>query len=193
MKFGEMKIDVNHSWGHKKNYFEKKAEAKEGRRILKNHQEYQKVRNDTSIKTEDEFYRLVLYSYMVDCILIENPNLKGKYQEIYDRCKRNNGFQPAYYWTVDEFLVMYDNPELYEKNLHKENKENINKIVSERLEQIQLQQDLASGKCVICPYCKSTNTEKISTVSRAVSVSLVGAASGKLGKQWHCKQCGSNF
>ena len=130
---------------------------------------------------------------MVDCILIENPDLKDKYQEIYDRCKRNNGFQPAYYWTVDEFLVMYDNPELYEKNLHKENKENINKIVSERLEQIQLQQDLASGKRVICPYCKSTNTEKISTVSRAVSVSLVGAASGKLGKQWHCKQCGSNF
>ena len=88
---------------------------------------------------------------------------------------------------------MYDNPELYEKNFHKENEENINKIVSERLEQIQTQQDLASGKRVICPYCKSTNTEKISTVSRAVSVSLVGAASGKIGKQWHCKQCGSNF
>ena len=103
------------------------------------------------------------------------------------------GTCPAYYWTVDEFLVMYDNPELYEKNLHKENKENINKIVSERLEQIQAQQDLASGKRVVCPYCKSTNTEKISTVSRAVSVSLVGAASGKIGKQWHCKQCGSNF
>ena len=130
---------------------------------------------------------------MVDCILIENPDLKDKYQEIYDRCKRNNGFQPAYYWTVDEFLVMYDNPELYEKNLHKENKENINKIVSERLEQIQLQQDFATGKRVVCPYCKSTNTENISTVSRAVSVSLVGAASGKLGKQWHCKNCNSNF
>ena len=130
---------------------------------------------------------------MVDCILIENPDLRDMYQEIYDRCKKNNGFQPAYYWTVDEFLVMYDNPELYEKNLHKENKENINKIVSERLEQIQTQQDLASGKRVVCPYCKSTNTEKISTVSRAVSVSLVGAASGKIGKQWHCKQCGSNF
>ena len=46
---------------------------------------------------------------------------------------------------------------------------------------------------VECPYCHSTNTEKISTVSRAVSVSLVGAASSKLGKQWHCNNCGSNF
>ena len=58
---------------------------------------------------------------------------------------------------------------------------------------IKTKQDLASGKRVVCPYCKSTNTEKISTVSRAVSVSLVGAASGKIGKQWHCKQCGSDF
>jgi hypothetical protein len=55
------------------------------------------------------------------------------------------------------------------------------------------QQDLASGKRVICPYCKSTNTEKISTVSRAVSVSLVGVASSKLGKQWHCNNCKSDF
>lgn len=193
MKFGEMKINVNYSWGRKKGFFEKKAEAKEGKRLLITHQEYQNLRNDKSVKTEDEFYRLVLYSYMVDCILTENPDLREKYQEIYNRCKKSNGFQPSYYWTADEFLVMYDNPELYEKNLHKENKENINKMVSERLEQIQTQQDLASGKRVVCPYCKSTNTEKISTVSRAVSVSLVGAASSKLGKQWRCKQCGSNF
>ena len=64
---------------------------------------------------------------------------------------------------------------------------------AERQAAFQLQQDLASGKRVVCPYCKSTNTEKISTMSRAVSVSLVGAASGKIGKQWHCNSCGSNF
>lgn len=64
---------------------------------------------------------------------------------------------------------------------------------AERQAAFQLQQDLASGKRVVCPYCKSTNTEKISTVSRAVSVSLVGAASGKIGKQWHCNNCKSDF
>ena len=67
------------------------------------------------------------------------------------------------------------------------------KQVDELRAKIQTQQDLANGKRVVCPYCKSTNTEKISTMSRAVSVSLVGAASGKIGKQWHCKNCGSNF
>ena len=57
----------------------------------------------------------------------------------------------------------------------------------------QEQQDLASGKRVVCPYCKSTNTEKISTLNRAVSISIVGAASSKLGKQWHCNNCKSDF
>ena len=60
-------------------------------------------------------------------------------------------------------------------------------------EKLQEQQDLASGKRVVCPYCKSTNTEKISTLNRAVSISIVGAASSKLGKQRHCNNCGSNF
>lgn len=88
MKFGEMKIDVNYSWGNKKGFFERKKEAKEGKRIFNTHQEYQKLKNDKNVKNEDEFYQLVLYSYMVDCILNQNPELKEKYQEIYERCKK---------------------------------------------------------------------------------------------------------
>lgn len=44
-----------------------------------------------------------------------------------------------------------------------------------------------------CPYCQSTNTKKISTASRAFSVGLFGLASKKIGKQWHCNGCGSDF
>ena len=44
-----------------------------------------------------------------------------------------------------------------------------------------------------CPYCHSRNTKKISTASRATSVALVGIASKKIGKQWHCNNCGSDF
>ena len=46
---------------------------------------------------------------------------------------------------------------------------------------------------VACPYCKSSNVSKISTLSRAVSVELLGLASGKVGKQWHCNSCKSDF
>ena len=46
---------------------------------------------------------------------------------------------------------------------------------------------------VSCPYCKSTNVRKIGVVSRRVSVGLFGLASKKIGKQWHCNNCKSNF
>lgn len=44
-----------------------------------------------------------------------------------------------------------------------------------------------------CPYCKSTDTSKISAVDRVVSTGLFGIGSKKMGKQWHCNSCGSDF
>ena len=40
-----------------------------------------------------------------------------------------------------------------------------------------------------CPICGSKNTVRITTVDRAISVSAVGLASGKIGKQYKCKDC----
>lgn len=44
-----------------------------------------------------------------------------------------------------------------------------------------------------CPYCQSNNVKKITTVNRAVSTGMVGIASSKIGKQWHCNSCKSDF
>ncbi len=44
-----------------------------------------------------------------------------------------------------------------------------------------------------CPYCHSTNTHKISTISRGTSTLMFGLASSKIGKQWHCNKCNSDF
>lgn len=46
---------------------------------------------------------------------------------------------------------------------------------------------------VECPYCKSRDTEKISSLSRAASVGFFGLGSKKIGKQWHCNRCKSDF
>lgn len=46
---------------------------------------------------------------------------------------------------------------------------------------------------VECPYCQSTNTKKISGSSRVASFLTFGLASKKVGKQWHCNKCGSDF
>lgn len=55
------------------------------------------------------------------------------------------------------------------------------------------QQDKNNSHSVTCPYCGSTNISKIGTLNRAVSVGLLGLASSKIGKQWHCNNCGSDF
>ncbi|MCI9127431.1 MAG: hypothetical protein HFG28_09565 [Eubacterium sp.] len=52
----------------------------------------------------------------------------------------------------------------------------------------------AVGITVKCPYCQSTNTKKISSVSKAGSVAVFGVfAAGKVSKQWHCNNCKSDF
>lgn len=47
---------------------------------------------------------------------------------------------------------------------------------------------------VECPYCHSTNTKKISGMSKAGSIALLGIFGlGKTIKQWHCNKCKSDF
>lgn len=44
-----------------------------------------------------------------------------------------------------------------------------------------------------CPYCHATNIRKVSLAGRAVSAGIFGLGSKKIGKQWHCNKCGSDF
>ena len=46
---------------------------------------------------------------------------------------------------------------------------------------------------ITCPYCKATNIRKIGVVSRSISAGIFGLGSKKIGKQWHCDHCGSDF
>lgn len=201
MKIGEMQIDVNYN-GNDGNFIEKIKRAKEGKRLFELHPEYKYLKEDKDAKTEDEFYRLVLYTYMVDTILTNNDYFQSIYKEIYERnqkfyegCSKNEGISIS--WTNDEFLRWYTsflreqkNPGIlaYERaQREKELQESI------ALHAAMTKMDEAKHPHVPCPYCHSTNTEKISTLNRAVSISIVGAASSKLGKQWHCNNCKSDF
>lgn len=44
-----------------------------------------------------------------------------------------------------------------------------------------------------CPYCHGYYTKKIGAGSRLFSVGLFGLGSSKVGKQWHCCLCNSDF
>lgn len=51
-----------------------------------------------------------------------------------------------------------------------------------------------STPTITCPYCQSTNTKKISGLSKAVSVGIFGIfALGKTTKQFHCNNCNADF
>ena len=41
-----------------------------------------------------------------------------------------------------------------------------------------------------CPTCQSQNIERINQISKAVSLAAWGLSSRKIGKTFHCKNCG---
>ena len=47
--------------------------------------------------------------------------------------------------------------------------------------------------CLTCPMCGSHVVKKLTTAERAVSVAAWGLASGKIGKQYECKDCGHKW
>lgn len=46
---------------------------------------------------------------------------------------------------------------------------------------------------IVCPYCKSTNTKKITTTAKAINTAVFGILGTKRHKQWHCNNCNSDF
>ena len=63
-------------------------------------------------------------------------------------------------------------------------------------EQIQIEARKAADKrakaanAPRCPTCGSTDLKKIDALDRAISVSFLGLASGKIGKSFKCNHCG---
>ena len=169
-------------------------------------------------KDNNVFYWSVVYAYMVNCILDEHPELKEQYYKIvkksifhtkeckitYENGNYNGKEQYAYSNMNERFLQWYDDylreqadPGVLERERkaweQKQRDLQLEYESRERHKKWQEEEELANGTRVICPYCKSADTKKLTALNRAVSVSLVGAASGKIGKQWHCNHCGSDF
>lgn len=77
----------------------------------------------------------------------------------------------------------YNNP-LYDEELDKQIKERVH-IENKNTPPMNLQ----SPNVPKCPTCGSTNIKRISTSNRAVSIGLFGLLSGKIGKNYECRNC----
>lgn len=76
----------------------------------------------------------------------------------------------------------YNNP-LYDKELDKQIREQVRKEVA------SIRPASQNSNIPKCPTCGSTNIKRISTANRAVSIGLFGILSGKIGKNYECKNC----
>ena len=94
------------------------------------------------------------------------------------------------YGTYDEVHSFCENhPEL------KESPEFSIEAYNKRINYVPVEYDnsSSSNNCVKCHYCGSTNTKKISSISKASSVAMFGIFSKKVHKEWHCNNCNSDF
>ncbi len=131
---------------------------------------------------------------------------KEKYKEIMNQYKYGEKTKEECQKELDEFCApFYEetvkkrpefDQELFEQRwviLERKNQEianrHIDPVISRAVERAQSD----SRNNAKCPYCKSYNTKKISAASRGLSFGLFGFGSGKVGKQWHCKSCKSDF
>ena len=120
----------------------------------------------------------------------EYPTLYYSYKKYIKEC--NGSWFSASDKLLDKYEEMKD-PIKYMQDY--ERRERINTAHAARETQAELREWQLSRRdgAVQCPYCKSWDTEAISTASRVASVALVGIASNKIGKNYHCNKCGANF
>lgn len=76
----------------------------------------------------------------------------------------------------------YSNP-LYNEELDKQIREQVRKEVD------SIKPASQNSNVPKCPTCGSTNIKRISTANRAVSIGVFGLLSGKIGKNYECKNC----
>ena len=114
---------------------------------------------------------------------------------------------PERYWLDGlDFLITNDSKKLLREELVKPSPEFDQYLFDHRDEILskqsaQLDAKLAIGRAILeeqnrtvnCSYCGSSNVRKIGLFNRAVSIELWGLASKKIGKQFHCNNCGADF
>lgn len=89
---------------------------------------------------------------------------------------------------INEKKTAISDLETAKRNLD-EYEKNLNARIEAMVAQGQVYAAKNAAKHPKCPICGSTNTERISTLNRTVSVATVGLASSKIGKQYQCKNC----
>ncbi len=107
-------------------------------------------------------------SYISDVVPILNKKLKDEFIE--EVVKKSSNFDQGAYDRIPEIIAA------------RKHNDTVLKAEMEDLKHVPK-----------CTYCSSTNVKKIGLLNRAISTELWGLGSKKIGKQFHCNHCGSDF
>lgn len=123
------------------------------------------------IKADDEKYKVIVNDTEHNLFGIYSLVNAARIDEAFDALRKMTG--------ADEEIVF----QLYDYILN--DLDNEERLAEENTEDQAID--------VVCPYCKSSNVRKIGAGGRLVSVGMLGLAGSKVGKQWHCNNCNSDF
>lgn len=90
---------------------------------------------------------------------------------------------------MDAYILSHSETGKYDETLADKRRDTIRIEV----EETRARSDAFDAQHAECIYCKSRNTKKISATSRLFSTGFFGLGSKKIGKQWHCNNCNSDF
>ena len=142
----------------------------EGKRLLEKHPEYKYLKEDPTLKAKNDFYCSVTYAYMVDQILKENPEFNPCHKEMISKGYEVNtvdGVKTRYLYSNYDFL--WKCVDLFTEKQHPgtlawraKRKAQEKQARDRQMLEMEIAYEVKHPH-VVCPYCKSTNTEKIST------------------------------
>lgn len=143
-----------------------------------------------------------LFDYDESCDRCNSNNIvtEKEYKNIIEEIKNANVFKRRKLLQDGNYKKIYDRIQQPKSQTSKpvisQNKQTVERGEEywERINKHTINKPNDTNHTVECPYCHSTDTKKISRLSKAGSVALFGVfALGKTTKQWHCNNCKSDF
>lgn len=91
------------------------------------------------------------------------------------------------YSEISQYISDFNKYKLSNEDFEKYREKEIARCISMKKEQRKYNEELKYR--IKCPNCNSTNVNEISSINRAISVSILGLASTKIGKTYQCDDC----
>ena len=132
------------------------------------------ILNET-IYNPDKIKQEIFKYYVENCTKFDLAAYNNRLQQLEHERQRSNN-------NKNDESTTATKPTTYEQMMRS--------IEADREAEAKARQAAEQANAPHCPTCGSTDLKKIDALDRAISVSFLGLASGKIGKSFKCNHCG---